>query len=238
MPLDNQVPWIMIFATLLIYFATELADCKILPLYQQPYTATPAITYESLIQNGKRFRNWTNFDLDIFYKYLYKPLSTYIDQTRTYYYDKQLVSDEYQCIDPRTKRGCVLNLQTRLVRYLTILKDESMSRIEQLFDQDRTTAMRDFIHINLAVQHCFANKYLCELKPGTDEFENLCGAGCFKHFSKAVGAFDVIKACGILFFFSFFLFSFFLFFFVIVVVVFRTAQLLLYRYFFFCGLNF
>ena len=195
MPLDNQAPWIMIFTTLILYFATELIDYRILPLFQQPYTATPAITYETLIQSGKRFRNWTNFDLDVFYTYLFKPLSSFIDQPQTYYYDKQLVSEKYQKIDPRTKRGCVLNLQTRLIRYLTILKNESMSRIEQLFDQDRTTAMRDFIHINLAVQHCFSNEYLRPFKPGTNEFENLCGAGCFKNFSNAVGAFDIIKVC-------------------------------------------
>ena len=204
MPLDNQAPWMMIFLTLFMYLTSELVDCKILPLYQQPYTAAPSITYETLIQNSQRFRNWTNFEFDVFYEYLCKPLSKYIDRSRTYFQDKQLVGDGNDCIDPRTKRGCVLNVPTRIIRYLTILKNESMSRIEQLFDQDRTTAMKDFIHINLAVQHCFSNKYLRELEPGSDEFENLRGAGCFKNFSNAVGAIDITKVCSV-FFFLFFL---------------------------------
>ena len=197
MPFDHQAQWIIIFVTILLYLATEAAEFKVVPLFRQPYTARPAITYESLIESNKRFRQWTNFDLDIFYKYLLKPLSKYVDQVRPYYYDKKLPQCESQSydIDIRTARGCVLNVPTRIIRYLTILKDESMTRIEQLFDQHRTTAMRDFIHINLAVLHCFQDKYLTDLKPGTEEFRKLIGAGCLSSFSNAIGAFDITKVC-------------------------------------------
>ena len=209
MPSNDQAPWIMLFMTFFVFLATELTDYKILPLYKQPYTAKPAITYEYLTVSSKRFRKWTNFEFDIFYQYFLKPLSKYVDQVRSYYPGKPLAQEgnnNNNVIDPRTRRGCVLNVPTRIIRYITILKGETMSRIETLFDQDRTTAMRDFIHINVAVMHCFANKYLKRLKPGTVEFNNSLGAGCLSKFPNAIGIFDITKVCMFVVLFNFILF--------------------------------
>ena len=172
-----------------------LDDFKIIPLYREPYTATPAITYDSLIKNSKRFRKWTNFEFDIFYKHLLQPITKFVNQSSTYFFDNPLTNESHKNIDPRTTRGCVLDIPTRVIRWLTILKGESMERIEQLFDQHRTTAWRDFIHICYACMHCFSHQYLKPINPNTTEFERLKGAGCLSGFTDAVGILDMSKVC-------------------------------------------
>ena len=193
MPIQTQTTVIMLLLTLILYYYKDSRNFRLTPLFRQPYTATPSITYETLIENGKRFRNWTNFELDVFYEYLLVPITSFVDQTRSYYYTHPLTNDSHEKIDPRTRRGCVLNVPTRIIRWLTILKGESMNRIEQIFDQDRTTAWRDFIHICYACLHCFSHEYLQELKPGTDGFDQLKGAGCLHNFEDAVGIIDITK---------------------------------------------
>ena len=180
----------------------EFDEFRIEPLYKQPYTARPLITYQELIKNSKRFRKWTNFEIDIFYEYLLQPITNFVSQNRTYYFTNELNGESHFNIDPTTNRGCMLNIPTRVIRWITILKGETMDRIEQLFDQDRTTAWRDFIHICYACMHCFSHKYLKALPPGTPQFENLKGAGCLENFPCAVGILDMTKVyffCSILF---------------------------------------
>ena len=173
----------------------ELDDLNILPLNRQPYTAKPKIMYKDLITNPKRFRKWTNFELDIFYEHLLKPITRFVDQSRMYYFKNNLTNESHICIDPRTRRGCKLDIPTRVLRWLTILKGETLDRIEYLFDQDRTTAWRDFIHICYACMYCFSHDYLKPIDPNTTEFEYLKGAGCLSSFKTAVGIIDCIKVC-------------------------------------------
>ena len=159
MPVDNQIPWIIMFTTLGMYFASKLFDYSILPLYQQLYIAKPIMRYESQFTMAKDLQIEQILVLDIFYKYLLTPLSTFLDQAQTYYY-KQTVPDQ------RATHGYVYVLNIP-----TIMKNKSMLYlyIRQLFDQDCTTAMTDCLNINLTVLNCFFKKYLVELKPGIDK---------------------------------------------------------------------
>ena len=73
MHLNNQIQWIIIFATILMHFVAEISI-----LYKQVQTET-STTYEKFILNDERFEKCINFDFNAFYAYLSNLLSKYID---------------------------------------------------------------------------------------------------------------------------------------------------------------
>ena len=51
--------------------------------------------------------------------------------------NNRLTVKSHMNIDSRTIHGSVLAISTRVIRMLTVLKDESMDTIKQLFDQQQ-----------------------------------------------------------------------------------------------------
>ena len=61
---QHELILLMTITCLRVYYLMEFDQFRIIPLNRQPYTATPSITHDKLIENGKRFRKWTNFEID------------------------------------------------------------------------------------------------------------------------------------------------------------------------------
>ena len=56
--------------------------------------------------------------------------------------NSRLTIKSHMNIDSRTLHGCVLAISTSVTRMLTTLKDESMDRIKQLFDQQQKQSVQ------------------------------------------------------------------------------------------------
>ena len=168
MPLNvNNNNVLLLIMILLMYMIYDYIQSPIVSLIRNPWTASPSLTYRKAIMNPIRFKSLTNFNVSLFYEKLIVKLTPWMDQPKKFYYFRNY-DEANNTVDPRTCRGCALDVPTRILRWCIIMKGiKNWSLMYEMFDQTRQTAWNDFIHICIANLHANASEYLCRLTPGT-----------------------------------------------------------------------
>lgn len=169
------------------------------------YKAQPLITYSKLSQRPSRFKKLTTFTIEVFDNIIVPNLRDWIELPRNYYsrhgslYNQTV---DFNQIHIAT-RGAILSTEDRILRWIFMLRGVKSYLIEEIFDQDISVALRDFIHICKACINGLGRLYLRELVPGSQECNNLKGKNVFKHFPNVMYAADVTKVCIYFFLFKY-----------------------------------
>ena len=183
---------------------------------KESYECEPLISFEKLALNARKFKKLTCFEPIVFIEKVVKPMIPFVEVPRNYYFN---INHSNININNANQNGrkCALDTTNRIFRWYLLLRGAKLSLIVEIFDQDGSVAIRDFVHCCFACCHALGPVYLKRLNPFSEECNLLKGKYIFRYFRNVFLAGDVTKVC---------LFAVFVFFTCLHVCLFAISSLL------------
>ena len=161
------------------------------PLTSTKYSADPLFTVEDLFRKPGSFTNIFHLQPVTFIREICAGLIPTISLPREY-----LLRDDYAALGFVSKlRKCQINDISRILRFILATRKASFALLSILFDQSVATTYKDFHHIAILMVDKLSDKIIKHIIPNSEEYYDLIGSGCFRHFPRCILFADIIKVC-------------------------------------------
>ena len=180
---------LLLFVLLVALLINKRAKAGSAPIVSANYSADPIFKFESQIVQPGSFRAIYHLDPHVFISEIIAAVLPDSGLPRNYSlrYDYNLTGSVSKL------RKCQIDNIDRWCRMILVTRSVPVPVIAYLYDQDAATVYRDYHHCTYLFCDKLADKLVSPIIPNTTEYYEKLGAKAFRHFPRALYAYDIVK---------------------------------------------
>ena len=180
---------LLLFVLLVALLINKRAKAGSAPIISANYSADPLFKFETQILHPGSFRTIYHLEPHVFISEIIAEVLPNSGLPRNY-----SLRDDYNLIGYVSKlRKCQIDNIDRWCRMILVNRAVPVAVVAYLYDQHQSTVYRDYHHCTYLFCDKLADKVVSPIIPNSTEYYDKIGARAFRHFPRALYAYDIVK---------------------------------------------